>query len=120
MFITSRFGSRAQDHLSVGARWVLAAFQDAARACGLAITNCRWQSEDPLDDDDDDRYLLTFDSAGAADWEPFEASDLEDLSTSVRVRQSVEAQLQKLLARLGAQIGVELGSDAGQTGVRPA
>jgi hypothetical protein len=44
--------------------------------------------------------VLTFDSAGSENWEPFEVSDLEDVPTSARVRRSVEAQLQKLLSRL--------------------
>jgi hypothetical protein len=100
MIVTNQFGSFAQDHLSAGARWVLAAFEEAARTCGLAVSNCRWQAEDDPDDDGNDRYVLTFDSAGSEDWEPFEVSDLEDVPTSARVRRSVEAQLQKLLSRL--------------------
>lgn len=103
MIYSTQFGSRAQDPMSLGARWVVAAFQDAARACGLAITNCRWQDDDDPDDEGHDRYVLAFDAAGTEDWEPFEVSDLEDLPTSTMVRRSVEAQLQMLLSRLGAK-----------------
>ena len=98
MLAISKFGSCADDRINHGARWVLNALQEAARARGLQITNCRWLEDD--DSEGDDRYVLTFHSAGVENWEPFEAADLEDLSMSARVMRSIEAQLQQLLKRI--------------------
>ena len=98
MLATSQFGSSANNRVILGARWVLSALHDAARARGVRLVNCRWEADDDLDGDD--RYVLTIDSGGVETWEPFEATDLEDLSISDPVRRSVETQLQGLLNRL--------------------
>ena len=98
MLAISTFGSCVDDRIKLGARWVLTALQQAASARGLHLTNCRWLEDD--DSEGEDRYVLTFDSGGVENWEPFEAADLEDLSGSARVMRSIETQLQQLLTRV--------------------